>query len=197
MSLASRRNKPLALTIVYMFVVCVFVAISTPLCAAQIPKATEYEVKAAYLFNFGKFVNWPSNGPAGGEDDFVICVLGQDPFGASLRTTVAGEKVGGKPVTAKRIVTRDEGSHCRIIFISASEQPRLKQILTDFTPSNALTVSDMPDFTARGGMIQFVMRDNKVRFQVNLTAAERAGISLSSELLKVAANVRRDPEREN
>lgn len=192
MSLASRRTKHLALTIVY-----TLVAFSTPLCAAQIPKATEYEVKAAYLYSFGKFVNWPSNASAGGPDDFVICVLGQDPFGANLQTIVAGEKIGGKPVTAKRISTKEDGSHCRIIFISASEQPRLKQILTDFTPSNVLTVSDMPDFTARGGMIQFVMRDNKVRFEVNLTAAERAGINLSSELLKVAVGVHRDQGREN
>lgn len=94
MSLSSRRTKHLALTIVYMFVVYTFGAFSAPLCAAQIPKATEYEVKAAYLYNFGKFVTWPSNGSAGGSDDFVICVLGQDPFGANLQTTVAGEKVG-------------------------------------------------------------------------------------------------------
>ena len=192
MSPAGRRTKHLTLTIVY-----ILVAFFAPLCAAQTPRATEYEVKAAYLYNFGKFVNWPSNAAAGGADDFVICVLGQDPFGASLQRTVAGERVGGKRVTAKHISTKEDGSHCQIIFISASEQARLKQILTDLVPSNALTVSDMADFTVRGGMIQFVMRDNKVRFEVNLAAAERAGINLSSELLKVAVDVRRDQERED
>ncbi|HWF37743.1 MAG TPA: YfiR family protein [Candidatus Acidoferrales bacterium] len=188
----SSRIKHFALATVY-----IFVAFRTPLYAAQVPKATEYEVKAAYLYNFGKFVNWPSTGSAGGQDDFVICVLGQDPFGGGLQTSVVGERVGGKPVIAKHIANTEDGSHCRIIFISASEQSRVKQVLMDFAQSGALTVSDMPDFTARGGMIQFVMRDNKVRFEVNLTAAERARLNLSSELLKVAVSVRRDQEREN
>lgn len=191
MDLARRRLKHLAL-----MVVCIVSLGFVPGSAAQSPKATEYELKAAYLYNFGKFVNWPAAGAKQSGEEFVVCVLGQDPFGPVLDSTVAGEKVGGKAVTVKRINQRDGAAACRIIFISASEQPRLRQILMD-APAGTLTVSDIPDFLARGGMIQFVTRENKVRFEVNLTAAERAGLSLSSELLKVAVAVRKNQEREN
>lgn len=191
MDLARRRLKHLALTVIYILSLGF-----APAQAAQSPKAAEYELKAAYLYNFGKFVNWPAAAAKPGAGEFVICVLGQDPFGPVLDSTVAGEKVDGKPVTVKRITLRDATAPCRIIFISASEQPRLRQILMD-APAAALTVSDIPDFAIRGGMIQFVTRDNKVRFEVNLTAAERSGLSLSSELLKVAVAVRNNQEREN
>jgi hypothetical protein len=189
MSFARRPLKRFALIIVYIFG-------GLLASAAQTPKPTEYQVKAAYLYNFGKFVNWPkaANGDPG---NFVICVFGQDPFGSLLDSTVAGESVSGKPVDVERIAKRQDADRCRIIFISASEQARVRDILTDFAQLNALTVSDMPSFTSRGGMIQFVVRDDRVRFEVNLTAADRAGISLSSELLKVAAAVRKDQEPEN
>ncbi len=135
---------------------------------AQPPKATAYEVKAAYLYNFGKFVEWPAAANAASQDPFLICVLGKDPFGASLDATIAG-----------------------VLFISSSEDEQLKEILATLEKASVLTVSDMPQFTRRGGMIQFVEDANRVRFEVNLTVAERAGLTLSSQLLKVAISARR------
>jgi hypothetical protein len=157
---------------------------------AQSRKPTESDVKAAYLFNFGKFVKWPA--PAANRDSaFTICVLGHDPFGTTLDATVSGEKVDGKAVVVRRVTSQKEASGCRIVFISSSEDSKVKLVLAGLDPG-VLTVSDMPHFAEEGGMIQFVTEGNRVRFTVNLTAAEKAGLTLSSELLKVATNVRKD-----
>jgi hypothetical protein len=159
---------------------------------AQRTPPTEYEVKAAYLYNFGKFVAWPSSEAAIKGESFEICVLGDDPFGAALDAAVTGSTINGKNVAIKRIVKAQEINGCRILFISSSESERLPGILNTLDKENILTVSDMPEFSQRGGMIQFVLEGKRVRFEVNLTNAEGAGLNLSSELLKVALRVTRD-----
>ena len=160
---------------------------------AQQPTPTEYEVKAAYLYNFGKFVGWPAKVTAASEL-FSICVLGEDPFGASFDATIASESINGKKVVVKRITKPQDAVSCRILFISSSEESRLKEILATLDKTSVLTVSDISQFTRRGGMIRFVMEVNRVRFEVNLTTAEHAGLTLSSQLLKVAISVRRSSQ---
>jgi hypothetical protein len=159
---------------------------------AQQPKPNEYQVKATYLYNFGRFVQWPHNAMAVKGDSFSICVLGQDPFGPSLDSTLTGETLDGKPLAVKRISTARDAGECRILFISSKEENRLKEILDALDEWSILTVSDMPSFSRRGGMIQFVLEGNKVRFEINLAKAESAKLTLSSELLKVATTVRRN-----
>jgi len=159
--------------------------------AAQSRKPTEFEVKAAYLFNFAKFVKWPGSTESV-RDAFSICVLGEDPFGTVLDSTVSGEQVEGKKVAVRRIHSVSEAAKCRIVFVSSSEQGRLTTVLTALAKSPVLTVSDIDGFADRSGMIQFVMEHDRVRFQVNLTAAEKAGLTMSSELLKVAVAVKRE-----
>jgi len=151
---------------------------------------TEYQVKAAYLYNFAKFVEWPPQ-VMSSDSSFNICVLGRDPFDSTFQTTIAGESIKGKNVLVKRIPRAQDGAGCQILFISSSEAVRLKDILDVLDKTSVLTVSDMPQFTRRGGMIQFVTEANRVRFEVNLTNAERTGLTLSSQLLKVAIDVRR------
>jgi hypothetical protein len=158
---------------------------------AQQPKPSEYQVKATYLYNFGRFVKWPGTVPAGKGDSFSVCVLGQDPFGAILDSTLAGEALDGKPVVLRRISKPQDAGDCRILFISTAEEKHLKEILTALDESGVLTVSDMPGFARRGGMIQFVLEGDRVRFEINLTSAESARLVLSSELLKVASSVKR------
>jgi hypothetical protein len=155
---------------------------------AQQSRPTESQVKAAYLYNFGKFVTWPDTG-SGSAGSFEICILGKDPFGVVLDSTVSGGSIGDRKVTARKIASLQDSGHCRILFISSSEQGRLRAILTAAKASNQLTVSDIPDFAEKGGMIQFVPQENKIRFEVNLPATEEAGLMLSSELLKVATKV--------
>jgi len=165
---------------------------AVPFLSAQGPKPTDYDVKAVYLYNFGRFVEWPAN-IAARNDSFTVCVLGQDPFGPALDAALAGETIGGKSVAAKRISTPQEAASCQILFMSSAEDNRLNKIIETLDKGAVLTVSDMPQFSQRGGMIQFVLEGKKVRFEVNLTAVQRAGLTLSSELLKVATTVRRNP----
>jgi hypothetical protein len=160
----------------------------------QHSKPTDYEVKAAYLYNFSRFVEWPANAKQAQDSSFNICVLGQDPFGPALNATLADESIAGKSVVAKQIPTPQDAVNCRVLFISSSEDSRLKQILTTVSDTSVLTVSDLPQFTRRGGMIQFIVEGSRVRFEVNLATAERAGLTLSSELLKVATTVRRSAQ---
>jgi len=162
-----------------------------PALHAQNPKPTDYDVKAAYLYNFGRFVEWPGKVAAAQGGLFTVCVLGQDPFGRSLDAALAGETVDGKTVVAKRISSPEESGNCQILFLSLTEDSRLSTIIADLDKKAVLTVSDMRQFTQRGGMIQFVLEGKRVRFEVNLTATQHAGLTLSSELLKVATTVRK------
>jgi hypothetical protein len=148
-------------------------------------------VKAAYLYNFGRFVEWPRVATAKG-GPFTVCVLGQDPFGPTLDATMAGETIAGRNVVTKRISTPEESVNCQILFLSAAEAGRLNKIVEGLDKVAVLTVSDMPQFAQRGGMIQFVLEGNRVRFEVNLIATQHAGLTLSSDLLRVATAVRRN-----
>lgn len=186
-------NSRLGLLGVLMALMAAFALSDVASLQAQTSKPTEYEVKAAYLYNFGRFVEWPSRTGPPPANSFNICVVGQDHFGAALNTTLADETIAGKSVVVKRIQTAQDATNCRILFISASEENQLKQILAVLNGSSVLTVSDMPQFSRRGGMVQFILEGNRVRFEINLASAEHAGLTLSSELLKLAVNVRKNP----
>jgi hypothetical protein len=157
------------------------------------PKPSESQVQVAYLYNFGKFVQWPADAAGTKSGLFNICVYGQDPFGSTLYATAADGTIGGKRVVAKRIVDAHEAVSCQILFISSSEDTRLNKILDVLNKAAVLTVSDIPQFSQRGGMIQFILEGNRVRFEVDLTATQSAGLTLGSELLRVAAAVKRGP----
>ena len=188
-SRVSRRHKHARRFITVLSLVLFLQHVS--LLRAQQPKASEYDVKATYLFNFGRFVQWPANAPAAQSDSFPICVIGKDPFGPALDKILSGETIDGKAVVAKRVVKAQDAANCRVLYISSSEGNGLKELLAALDKSAVLTVSDMPQFSQRGGMIQFVMEGNKIRFEVNLTSAQDAGLTLSSDLLKVATAVRK------
>jgi len=172
-------------------VLLIALASSAIAAGGMVEKPSEYEVKAVYLYNFAKFVQWPAGEPSGETDAFTICVLGEDPFGRILDFTLAGETLHGKKTATKRIDSARDARGCRIVFVGGSEARRLPGILEALKGMSILTVSDMEDFAERGGMIQLVMDDDRVRFEVNLTAATSAGLEMSSELLKVARGVRR------
>ena len=175
-----RRLLPAAAALVLMSV-CV--------TQAQTPPRSEYEIKAAYLFTFARFVEWPAKSSRD-DSSFIVCVLGTDPFGAVLDTTLAGALIRGRKVEARRIAALDAATGCHIVFVGASEERRADTIIPSLSASGALTVSDMPRFAARGGMIQFVTAANRIRFEINLASARQAGLTMSSELLRVASAVR-------
>lgn len=158
---------------------------------AQTSKPTQYDVEAAYLCQFPKFVQWPGPvSPAG--KSFPICVIGHDPFGHILEDAARGEQIQGLPLEARKITSAREAGGCRILFVGSSEAGEVAAVLSALRRAPVLTVSDMPDFTLRGGVIQFELIGSRVRFRINLSNAERAGITLSSQLLKVAVSVERD-----
>jgi hypothetical protein len=155
-------------------------------------KPSEYTVKAAYLLNFGKFMR-VSTGAQPAPDDFNICVVGEDPFGRALDDITAGEEIDGRKVRVVRLEKPDLEKpytrKCAIAFLGLSEEKRMEQDLAAFHDSDTLTVSDAPDFLKRGGMIQFVLVSDHVRFSVDLDPVKRTHLILSSELLRVAASV--------
>ena len=164
----------------------------TPLAvsAQSAAAAPSEDVEAAYLYQFGRYVEWP---PEAVDDDatFDICLLGMDPLSAALDEIVAGKAITGRRVAAKRIVGLDESGHCRILFVSSTENARLPEILKALAGTRVLTVGRGPDFTRRGGMIGFTLDDRRVRFVVNLGATDAAQLTLSSQLLRVAVRVDR------
>jgi YfiR/HmsC-like len=157
---------------------------------AQTQRPSEYQVKAAYLYNFGKFVKWPASSVANQSNSFTICVLGDDPLGSVLQSTLAGQSIGGRPVAVRRIPKPQDGTTCHILFLNTEEQSHLREILRALGQASVLTVSDISDFSKQGGMIQFVMEGSRVRFEINRASAEDAGLVLTSDLLKVATAIR-------
>jgi len=156
-------------------------------------RATEDDVKAAYLINFGKFVRYPADQPPG---SFDICLLGHDPIAQALEATALNERMQDRPVRVRKLDKAADARSCAIVFMGTSEAPRIDKDLEAVQGSSVLTVSDAPHFIERGGIIQFLLQGNKVRFAINLSSATRARVSLSSELLEVAVSVIPDPAQE-
>jgi YfiR/HmsC-like len=140
----------------------------------------EYQVKAAYLFNFTKFVDWPDDAVASGAP-LSICVAAPNPFGQALEETIKGELVAGRPLTSR--VVRDANG-CHVLFIpeGASAAPLLREVRT----RPVLTIGESDDFLRAGGVVNFVMQDGKVRFEISQEAAARAQLRISSRLLRLA-----------
>jgi len=155
---------------------------------AQNPPPTEYQIKAAFLYNFAKFVKWPPQTFAQPESPIVIGVLGKNVFGGDLERTIRNKTFNNHPFQFKEFHSVTEVTHCQILFISTSEQERLPQIFKDLQGTSVLTVSETDHFIEAGGMINFVIEDKKIRFQINDEAAEKAGLTISSKLLSLATH---------
>ena len=153
---------------------------------AQTARASEYRLKAVFLFNFAQFVDWPPEAFPDSQAPLVIGVLGDDPFGGFLDETVRGEHLGGRPFEIRRSQSVDEIKPCLLLFISQSEGNRVEEILASLKHRPILTVSDGDGFAGRGGMIQFVTDRNRIRLKINLRAAQGANLTISSKLLRVA-----------
>ncbi len=146
----------------------------------------EYQVKAAYLFNFLKFVEYPNESFADPLAPIVIGVVGDDPFGNALPQVVTGKTVQGRDLVIRTYHAGEELRGAHILFISASEKKRLPMILSGLHGSSVLTVADMEGFLDAGGMIQFLNENDRVRFAINLDATTQARLKLSSKLLSLA-----------
>ncbi|MDY6951147.1 MAG: YfiR family protein [Thermodesulfobacteriota bacterium] len=149
---------------------------------------SEYVLKAAFLYNFAKFVEWPEDTFPDGERVIGICVLGEDPFGHTLES-IEGKIVKGRRVMIKLAESVADAKDCHVLFISRFHEKELVGILADLKHASVLTVGDGADFGERGGIIHFITVGNKLRFNINLEAAQRSGLKISSKLLKLANRV--------
>jgi uncharacterized protein DUF4154 len=152
--------------------------------------AGEYQVKAAFLYNFAKYVQWPADAPVAQTGTFVITILGHDPFGPSLDETLKGKVIDGLKVVVRRAGSPEDLGASQIVFISDSERGQLPHILKRLEGTATLTVAEMDQFAERGGVIRFRMDGDRVRLDINPGAAARARLKISSELLKLARIVR-------
>jgi hypothetical protein len=146
----------------------------------------EYQVKAFFLYNFARYVEWPSQSFKAVNDPIVICILGQNPFGSALDQAITGKVVEGRPFVVRRISDIQPGSNCHILFVNSSERKRFRSMAESLKGSGVLTVGETPGFTADGGVINFKLEDGKVRFEIDVDAAGRENLHISSKLLSLA-----------
>ena len=152
----------------------------------------EYQVKAAFLYNFAKFVEWPAQNFKNPTDPIVICVLGRNPFGNALEEATSGKVVEGRGFAVREIAEAVPGCNCQMIFVSASERKRAASILEKLKSTGILTVGEMPGFAAEGAVINLRLESGKVRFEINLDAAAQEHLKLSSKLLALSEIVKNE-----
>ena len=150
----------------------------------------EYQVKAAFLYNFAKFVHWPERAFASPTAPVEICVFGRDPFGSSLEQTVAGKEFAGRKFHVRDIADPHDACKCHIVFVSAAEKKRFAVLFEAVQTSSVLTVGETPGFTAQGGVVNFRLENGAVHFEVNLEAARQKDLEISSKLLSLATVVK-------
>ncbi len=173
--------------IVMFFLLAGIMTVKTP-AAADERMPREYEVKAAFVYNFTKFVEWPAASFANERAPFNICILGSNPFGKGF-DPIRSKTVNNRAVVIRDIDDTGDAGGCQLVFVSSSEQPHMAAVLASLDKRSVLTVADMKNFAQSGGMINFVLAENKVRFNINTRASNRAGLKISSHLLKLAKTV--------
>ena len=164
----------------------VWLAVGAPDLRAQASNPKEYQIKAIFLFNFIQFVEWPASAFDDAGAPIRIGVLGDDPFDGALEAAVQGEKIRQRALVVQRAHRIGDLSGCHVIFVCRSERGSIGKIIPAVGDKPILTVGDMPDFAHWGGIINFYLEGQKVRFEINRVAAQRCGLKLSSQLLRLA-----------
>jgi hypothetical protein len=175
----------LRLVLPFVVLICSF-ASPASLAWGQSTRTTGYEVKTAFLFNFAKFIDWPASSFANPQSPFAICLLGQDPFGNVLDDGLQGKRIADRPLVVRRLNNVIEARRCQMVFVSASEHAHLAEIFASLQGANVLLVGETTDFAVFGGTIEFTLEDNHMRFTINIDAANRSGLTISSKLLALA-----------
>jgi len=148
--------------------------------------AGEYEIKAAFLYNFAQYIEWPSNGVADAGDTFVIGILGEDPFGDAFDNIARDKTIQGKRIVVRRFATVEDYTPCHILFVAPSAVDNVPALLERIEGSHVLLAGDTEGLAQRGIVINFFIEKSKVRFEINVDAATRMGLKISSKLLRLA-----------
>ncbi len=172
------------LSIAILFLIATLIQADTSAIAAEVPQ--EYRVKAGYLLNIPIFADQP---PTPDCRAFTVCIIGDTPLGGVLQGMATNKRIKTRPVTTKTIVEASQMECCQVLFIASSERYRLQRLLAEAHRRGIITISDMRDFTKLGGMVSLVTINNKIGFDLNLTAGRSASVSFSSQLLKLANDV--------
>jgi hypothetical protein len=167
-------------------------ALLTPLVAAsQQRPIDEYQLKAAFLYNFAKFVEWPPEAFVNPTDPLPVCVLGDDPFGHALDDVISGKKIEERALIVRRISDAHQAKGCRILFVSSSERRGVLSILAGINEPGVLTVGEADTAVSGGMIINFILEGGKIRFEINTAEAEREKLRFSSRLLSLAILVKK------
>lgn len=162
--------------------------VGTLVDAQEDSQPTEYQIKAAFIFHFAKFVEWPAAAFPKASSPIIVGVIGENPFQDALEKTMKNKTVDEHPMVIREFRSAADAANCHILFISSSEKARLPQILKQLKGRSVLTVGEMPGFTEAGGMINFVLEGTKIRFRIKNDAANDAGLKISSKLLNLSVH---------
>jgi hypothetical protein len=175
------------------FAVTVLTALVLPTGARQVSAqantSSEYQVKAAFLFHFAQFVDWPPQTFKDASSPLIYCTVGEDPFQGALETSLSGKTIGSHPLRVQHFKGTEDIRGCQVLFIAAEEKKREAAALVAVKGNAVLTVGETEHFTEEGGMIGFRLEENKIRFAINLDAAEKAKLKISARLLALAKTV--------
>jgi len=191
----SRIVSPDKLRIAFVVLTAVFHAGGARSVAAQNTPTSEYEVKAAFLFHFSQFVDWPDGTFQEADSPLVYCTIGTDPFHGALEASLIGKKMSGHEYQVRHARQISEIQGCHVLFIGEGENGHLTSVLANVKGSPVLTVGESERFVKDGGMIGFFLEENKIRFEINLESAEKAQLRISAKLLALAKTVIGKPRR--
>jgi hypothetical protein len=183
-------NKALKIIMIWLLMVG-----SVPNAGAEDTQTGEYRVKAAFLYNFAKFVEWPARAFPNSRSPISLCILGKDPFGDAL-DTIRGKIVKGRKLVIMHAMRVEDLGKCHMVFICSSEEESMSHILNFIKYPNVLTIGDMDNFARHGGIINLVKKGKKIKFEINVEAAQETGLKISSKLLKLARIVSSDQGKE-
>lgn len=172
---------------------CVGVLLAAPGAHSAEAVSKEYQIKAAFLYNFAKFVEWPPQSFTDPGSPITIGVLGQNPFGGELEQVVKDRKINGRGVLVKTLETVEQAASVQIVFLATTEDARIPKLLAAIGDRAVLTVGESEAFASQGGAIRFVLDGDKVRFKINLTPADRAHLKIGGQLQQLAKQVERSP----
>jgi hypothetical protein len=166
------------------------------LAAAAEKEPLEFAVKAAYLSKFGLYVEWPNTVFSSPSSAFSLCVAGEDPFGAALDKAAADQRIGGRAIVVRRLKTIGRDSGCHILYVGGSDKRQIRQLIDAVQGSHVLIVNDTANPAPAGAIINFLITDNRVRFDIDEETAVQNGLTISSKLLGLALNVKRKQSQE-
>jgi YfiR/HmsC-like len=178
----------------FQFTTLVFLGMLLP-SATRGQEIDEYQVKAAFLYNFAKFVEWPSRTFRTPQDPILVCVLGHNPFGNALEETIRGKSIEGRAFAFRQVADAQEANLCQILFVSSAEGKHFRALWGNLSPPGILTIGEVEGFAAGGGVINFKLEGGRVRFEINVDAAEHAQLHISSKLLGLAEIVKTEKLR--